>query len=116
MSEKQLEYLFEIALKYNSDSPPVSLDGKVDEYIGSGEGKVNGSGISGKVQWTLFEAQTDTVCQSNMFGVITTDDGAEIKFDSTGIFLVLDPRKPQLWDTIAGVSFRTNVNIPGLIR
>lgn len=83
------------------------MEGKVGEYIGSGVGKVNGSGINGNIYWTLFEAKTDTVCQSNLFGVITTDDGTEIKFSSMGIFLVPEPDKPKLWATSAGVSFHT---------
>lgn len=108
MSEKQLEHLFNINLEYNADTPPVSMDGKVGEYIGSGNGEVNGPRLNGKVHWTLFEAQTATVCQSNLFGVITTDDEAEIKFDSMGIFLVPEPDKLNIWATSAGVSFKTD--------
>jgi len=36
---------------------------------------------TGIVRWTLFEAQGGTVCESNLFGVITTDDGIEIRFN-----------------------------------
>ena len=106
MSEKQLQHLFEIRLKYNPDTPPVSMNGKVGEYIGSGEGTIKGLKINGKAHWTLFEAQNETVCQSNLFGVMTTDDDAEIKFDTMGFF-----RRPDegshIWGNSSGVSFDT---------
>lgn len=31
-------------------------------------------------------AQSDVFCASNLFGVITTEDGARINFDSMGFF------------------------------
>ena len=83
------------------------MEGKVGEYIGSGEGIVEGPQIQGTVHWTLFEAVNEVACQSNLFGLITTKDGAEIKFDSMGIFMVPDKEKPHLWATTAGVSFET---------
>ena len=103
-----LEPLFEIKLEYKESAPPVSLEGKVGEYIGSGEGIVEGPQIQGTVHWTLFEAVNEVACQSNLFGLITTKDGAEIKFDSMGIFMVPDKEKPHLWATTARVSFETN--------
>jgi hypothetical protein len=84
------------------------LEGKVGEYIGSGEGTVVGSEVNGTVHWTLFEGQNERVCQSNLFGVISTADGAEIKFDSMGLFMIPDREKPHLWKTSAGVSFGTD--------
>ena len=103
-----LETLFEIKLEYKESTSPVSLEGKVGEYIGSGKGTVVGPEVNGTVHWTLFEAQNERVCQSNLFGVISTADGAEIKFDSMGLFMVPDREKPHLWKTSAGVSFETN--------
>ena len=48
------------------------------------------------------------MCQSNLFGVISTADGAEINFDSMDVFMVPNREKPHLWKTSAGVSFETN--------
>jgi hypothetical protein len=104
----KLNLLFDIYLEYKEGTPPVSMDGKVGEYIGSGEGRVDGPQIRGSVHWTLFEAVNEVACQSNLFGIITTEDGAEIKFDSMGIFMVPDKGKPHLWTTTAGVGFETN--------
>ena len=105
---QSLETLFQIKLEYKESTPPVSLEGKVGEYIGSGEGTVVGPEVNGTVHWTLFEGQNERVCQSNLFGVISTADGAKIKFDSMGVFMVPDREKPHLWKTSAGVSFETN--------
>ena len=96
-----LEPLFEIKLEYKESAPPVSLEGKVGEYIGSGEGRVEGPQIQGTVHWTLFESVHEVACQSNLFVIITAEDGAEINFDSMGIFMVPDKEMPHLWATTA---------------
>ncbi len=51
----------------------------------------------------------ETLCRSNLSGVITTDDGAEIHFDSMGFFLRphLD-REPDRWRTSAAVHFTSS--------
>ena len=105
MADTNLKQLFEIYLKYDKEIDPVSMDGKVGKYIGSGMGKVEGQ-INGKVHWTLFEAQSPLLCASNLFGTITTDDDVEIKFDTMGFF-----RRPDngshLWQNSSGVNFET---------
>jgi hypothetical protein len=100
--------MFEMHLKYKSDTLPVHESGKVGKYIGSGEGDVRGERLRGRVHWTLFEDVSETLCQSNLFGVITTDDRAEIRFDSLGFFYVPDQEKPQKWETSAAVHFATS--------
>jgi hypothetical protein len=107
VQSKQLEPLFEVQLQYKEGKPPVSSQGKVGEYIGSGEGTVSGLKIKGTVHWTLFEAQSETVCESNLFGVIETDDGARISFDTMGFFMLPDKGSPNQWVTSAAVSFDT---------
>jgi hypothetical protein len=109
IQNRQLEHLFEVQLEYKEDKPPVSTEGKVGEYIGSGDGTANGSQINGSIHWTLFEAQSETVCESNMFGVIEMDDGAKIKFDTMGFFMRPDKDDPNLWVTSAAVKFDTEV-------
>jgi hypothetical protein len=100
--------LFEIRLEYREGKPPVSpSEGKVGEYLGSGEGTVNGTNVSGTVHWTLFEAQRETLCESNLFGVIETDDGAQISFDTMGFFMRPEQANPNRWITSAAVSFNT---------
>ncbi len=104
----KIDLLFDIYLEYKEGKPPVSMDGKIGEYIGSGVGRVEGSKIRGTVHWTLFELVNKEACQSNLFGIITTEDGEKINFDSMGIFMVPDKEKPHLWVTTAGVSFETD--------
>jgi hypothetical protein len=106
--EQQLKPLFEVKLSYVEGKPAVSMDGKVGEYLGSGEGTVAGVKLNGTVYWTLFEAQRETACESNLFGVITTEDGAEIRFDTMGFFRRPYKDKPHLWVTSAAVSFETD--------
>ena len=101
----QLRHLFDVELRYEEGMPPVSEEGKVGEYIGSGAGTVNGDKIKGTVHWTLFEAQSETVCGSNLFGVITTDDDVKINFDTMGFFMRPDKDNPHKWVTSAAVSF-----------
>ncbi len=106
MTQETFTHLFEMNLEYRQDKAPVSKDSKVGEYIGSGEGVVRGR-INGTVHWSLFEAQSAVFCASNLFGIITTDDGAEIKFDTMGFF-----RRPDegshIWQNSSGVSFETD--------
>ena len=84
-TQGSLTYLFEMKLQYKQDKQPVSKDGKVGEYLGSGEGYAHGR-INGNVHWSLFEAQSEVFYASNLFGTITTDDGAKIIFDTMGFF------------------------------
>jgi hypothetical protein len=101
-----LTHLFEIKLEYKEGKEPVSKDGKVGEYLGSGDGFVNGR-INGTVHWSLFEAQSPVFCASNLFGIINTEDGEEIKFDTMGFF-----RRPDegshIWHNSSGISFETD--------
>lgn len=98
---------FEIDLQYNPDAPPVHENGKVGEYIGSGYGRVEGDQFQGDVHWTLYEEVSAAFCRSHLFGVITTPDSAEIRFDSSGYFLVPDSEQPHQWHTSAAVFFET---------
>lgn len=104
----KLEPLFEVRLTYKEGKPAVSMNGKVGKYVGSGEGTVAGPRIKGTVHWTLFESQRETACESNLFGIISTEDGAEIHFDTMGFFLRPYKDKPKRWVTSAAVSFATD--------
>ena len=88
--------------------PPVtSREAGEGEYIGSGEGTARGSRINGTVQWDLFEKREETLCRSNLTGVIETNDGAQIRFDSRGFFIKPDETNPNQWITSASVYFYT---------
>lgn len=105
--EQGLEPLFQVELEYREDKPPVSSDGKVGEYIGSGDGLVHGARLNGRVHWTLFEEQGKAICESNLFGIIETDDGATVKFDTLGFFRRPGKENPNKWIASAAVRFDT---------
>ena len=104
---RELERQFTVRLQYEEDEPPVSLDGKVGAYVGSGVGVVQGPRLQGSIQWSLFEKQGEALCPSNLFGLITTNDSAEIRFDAMGFFLRADLNRPHQWRTTAAVHFVT---------
>jgi len=107
-AERHLEHLFEIELQYRPKMSPVtSSEGRVGEYLGSGDGTVKGSRIQGTVRWDLFEDQGENVCPSNLRGIIETNDGAQIRFDSMGFFIRPDKSNPNRWVTSASVHFDT---------
>jgi len=104
VQSERLEYLFELELQFQWEMPPVtSREAGEGEYIGSGEGTARGPKIHGTVRWDLFELQEETVCRSNLTGVIETDDGAQIRFDSRGFFIKPDESNPNRWITSASV-------------
>lgn len=91
-----LEQLFEMTLqpqrwpgdgKSPEPSPKASLGSRVGEYIASGEGTLEGPQFKGTIRWDLFENRDrENVERTDMFGEITTDDGAEISIESFGLF------------------------------
>ena len=107
LDSQKTAFLFEMELHYKEEKLPVTMGGKVGEYIGSGEGTLNVPKINGNVHWTLFEAQTETVCPANLIGLIATDDGAEIRLDAIGFFMRPNPADPYKWVNSADVRFVT---------
>lgn len=78
-------------------------------YLGSGDGTARGVGLAGTVRWDLSEHTGPAACEMFFSGVIETDDGATIHFDTSGYGLVPDPDgAPELWDVTASVRFRTD--------
>ena len=103
----KLTLLFEVRMQYRQSQTPISLEGRVGEYIGSGDGGVMGKRIQGHIVWDLFEKVGDDVCDAHFSGVIITDDGAEIRFNTLGFF-----RPPSdgsnIWRQTASVVFTTD--------
>jgi hypothetical protein len=88
-------------------APIASSEGRAGEHIGSGDGTVTGPKIHGIVHWDLFEEQEEALCRSNLTGVIETNDGAQIQFDSRGFFIKPDKSNPNKWITSASVHLHT---------
>ncbi len=108
VESNRLEYLFEVELQNRPGMPVVtSPESKVGKLVASGDGKVKGPRAQGTVRWDLFEDQGETVCRSNLRGVIETTDGAQIQFDTMGFFMRPEKSKPSKWVTSAAVHFDT---------
>jgi hypothetical protein len=105
---EHLEHLFEMELQFRQEltSRPSPIDG-IGEYVGSGDGIINGPRIHATVCWDLWEQQGETLCRSSLTGVIETHDEAKIQFDSRGFFIKPDQSNPNRWITTASVHFNT---------
>ncbi|MCI0711818.1 MAG: hypothetical protein L0154_16805 [Chloroflexi bacterium] len=112
MSEQTgLRILFELEMQYRVDQPAItSPEGKVGEYIGSGDGTVTGK-IDGLLRWDLYEAIDDDVCLTNLAGEIEVADGSIIRFDARGHGKVTRANQPHLWTMVYGVKFSTDSQI-----
>ena len=109
-----LEQLFEMKLqpqrwpgdgKSPEPSPKASPGSRVGEYIASGEGTLEGPQLKGTIRWDLFENRDrKNVERTDMFGVITTNDGAEIGIESFGLFQPSKTDKEK-WEHRATVRF-----------
>ena len=105
---RHLEHLFDLELQYRQELNPVtSPEGKIGQYIGSGDGTVNGPKIQGTIRWDLYEDIGERVCQTNFVGIIDTDDSARIQFETKGFGMVPDPSKPNDWVMSYAVRFDT---------
>ncbi len=90
-SQGRHDLLFELDLVYRQDAERVTREEpRLGTYIGSGHGEAIGPGLYGAVRWDLFENQGPTFCDANLRGVIETDDGETITFDTLGFF-----RRPE---------------------
>lgn len=104
----ELNVLFEMELQYQEGMQAMTApEGKIGQYIGSGDGTAKGKKVQGRVRWDLYEAISDTRCQTNFAGVIETDDGAQIQFDARGYGMATDPSQPDEWHMVYAVQFDT---------
>lgn len=106
-SFKTLQLLFNAEMVYRGGEAITSPEGKVGDYIGSGDGIVNGR-VQGKIRWNLYEDIDESVCLTNFAGEIETDNGAVIRYDARGHGKVPDPEKPNDWVMVYGVKFDTD--------
>lgn len=104
---KTLQLLCHAEMLYRGGEAITSPEGKVGEYIGSGDGTVKGK-IQGKIRWDLYEDIDDDVCLTNFAGEIETDDGAVTRYDARGHGKVPNLEKPNEWVMGYGVKFDTD--------
>jgi hypothetical protein len=96
---------FDLKLQYQENQKKVFPKKNVigSRYLGSGAGSISGSPLSGKVQWDLYEVQGESHCQSDFFGVITTDKNQKVIFHARGAFTT--DKSSGLWNNISAVRF-----------
>lgn len=123
-SMKNLTHLFDAQLQYNDKvNVTIPTAGRTGDFIGKGDGTVKGEKITGKIRWEFYaencaylwvkEGQQPPadqhLCKTNPGGIITTTDGAEIRFDAKGYgFRGADSERPNIWFLTAALQFYTD--------
>ena len=104
-----LTRLFDLELQYQPDAVQhSSAEGRPGNYLGSGTGVATADRLNGTVRWDLYEDQAPDRCETGFAGVITTDDGATISFDTRGWGYVPSKSEPNAWHMNAAVRFATD--------
>ncbi|KAA3644013.1 MAG: hypothetical protein DWQ07_18025 [Chloroflexi bacterium] len=109
ITNQTLRHLIDLEMEYRGKDPFTSPEGKVGNYIGSGDGKVTGE-FNGDIFWDLYEEIDGGVCLTNFAGRIEAANGETIHFDARGHGLVPDPDKPSEWIMTYGVKFVTTAD------
>ncbi len=105
-----LSHVFDLRLKHQEEvEASSSAEGRLGGYIASGRGTAEGPQIRGRVRWDAYEKSVgEDSCDSEFVGVIETEDGAEIKFESKGFARVLDRSKTNEWTMHQGIKFESD--------
>ncbi len=120
----RLEHLFDAELFYQEHMDAlVGPDGREGDLIGSGDGTVTGTRLSGALRWSMYSGncayllvkagiepdQGRHLCTVNPAGIIQTHDDARIWFDAKGFGLRgYDPERPHLWRLAMSARFETD--------
>jgi len=102
---RHIRRLFDAELRYQDGMMPVLEDKDRGNLVGSGTGRVQGPRINGNLRWSNFEQVYDDYCHLNVAGMIDTDDGAEIRFDSQGFALPSLGTRAGAWKVASAVRF-----------
>ena len=123
VGKSELEYLFDFELHATPDNKPyISAQGREGSFITNSVGTLTAGKIRGKIRMSFFaldcayllvQAGRDPgpgqhLCKENDGGVIETEDGARISFDTKGYGLRgADPSFPRHWRLAMAVQFST---------
>jgi hypothetical protein len=103
-----LNPLFEARLQYQPGMAAItSPEGRSGDYLGSGDGTVNGPRLRGRVRWDLYEKVGPLRCETIFTGIVDTEDGAQIRFDAKGYGMVPDQAAPHIWHMVDALQFET---------
>ena len=118
-----LEHAFDFDLEGSEDRKPyVSAKNREGDFIGNAIGHVKGDLIRGRIKMSFFALNCayllvqsgidpgpgQHLCKESDGGVIETEDGARITFDTRGYGLRgADPSYPKRWRLAMAVQFST---------
>src|SRR6266849_833853 len=100
---RHMRHLFDAELRYHDGMAAVLEGDDRGHLVGSGTGRVDGPRINGNLRWSNFEQVFADYCRLNVAGMIETDDGAEIRFDSQGF--AVPPAAVGAWKVASAVRF-----------
>jgi len=102
----QLDHIFDINLQATKMEHLNPFGGKEGYLSATGEGTVEGPRLKGTVQrFSFFERnREDGLCATEMRGIIETEDGATIMFDTNG-YAYPDQAGPGVWGDLTSVKF-----------
>ncbi len=119
----ELEHFFDFELLDPTRNSFVSAENRDGPFIASATGTITGTEIHGKIKMSFFAADCayllvqagvdpgpgQHLCKENDGGIIETDDGARITFDTRGYGLRgADSSNPRKWRLAMAVQFSTN--------
>ena len=105
-ASRHMRHLFDAELWYQDGMTPVVEVDERANLVGSGTGRFVGPRISGNLRWSNFEQVFADHRRLNVAGMIETDDGAEIRFDSQGF--AVKPAGVGAWKVASAVRFAVN--------
>jgi hypothetical protein len=76
------------------------------QLFGGGDGRVRGERLSGTVEWLNAPTfRKDGVLLPNVRGLIKTEDGARVRYETQGYSYVVPDRPPNFRSIVASVRF-----------
>ena len=108
LDAQPLRHLFDADLEFRDAMDAITgAAGRQGRLIGSGDGFVEGERISGQLTWTLFEELEETVAVIDHVLLISTADGAVVRFDAQG-FAHRRSASDRLWNVVGALLFATD--------
>ena len=120
--EGGIEHFFDFELHDPNSESFISAKNRDGPFIASATGTITGEEIHGKIKMSFYAADCayllvqagvdpgpgQHLCKENDGGIIETEDGAKITFDTRGYGLRgADPLNPKKWRLAMAVQFST---------
>ncbi len=106
-----LVHLFDLELQATGmfDAPSLtSPEGRVGKILGGGEGTVKGPRLQGTVRWEIYcSSPGESTCKIEFPGLIETNDGAKIRFETIGEAGSRYTKRPKAEKEVFSMRFQT---------